>query len=461
MRQHLVRTALASALGLATLQGAAAADLMDVWRAALANDRDLAVAQAAQAAAQPKRDQAAALWRPQVGLSASVGLGSNRTDSRGAQFSAPGLGTASGADFSTSVSNGTAARWSVSAVQPLYNPQRRVQQEQLALAADLADLEAGGARQQLMLQTSQRYLELALADEGVRLLEAQLASAQRSSTEAEDRFRLGDVPATDVQEARARLAGLRAQLVATRSERDLERGRLADSTGLAATALSTRLPAARSATPPRALDDWLADADRANPGLRVRRLALAIAAKEADKHSRRASATLDLVAQAGRERLAGQGDFGTASNNASQHSIGVLLTVPLYSGGMRDARGEEARRQALKTEAELEQSRQQVAQQVRSAWQGLSVGTERRQALGEGLAASQSRRDATALGLQVGHRTTQDLLNADNDLAAARLAQAQARVALLLARLRLAALAGQLDEGQLQAANGELEPAVK
>jgi outer membrane protein len=56
----------------------------------------------------------------------------------------------------------------------------------------------------------------------------------------------------------------------------------------------------------------------------------------------------------------------------------------------------------------------------------------------------------------VGDRTLLDALNAQNDAAAARLALAQARTSLLLAHLRLAALAGQLDETTLRSANQAL-----
>ena len=77
-------------------------------------------------------------------------------------------------------------------------------------------------------------------------------------------------------------------------------------------------------------------------------------------------------------------------------------------------------------------------------------------ALSEALHATRSRLDATRIGRQVGERTTQELLNAENDAASAELALLQARVSLLLDRLRLAALAGRLDEAQLQAVNASL-----
>jgi outer membrane protein len=132
--------------------------------------------------------------------------------------------------------------------------------------------------------------------------------------------------------------------------------------------------------------------------------------------------------------------------------------VPLFTGGYRGAKEEEALRLADKAAAELERTRQQVAQQVRAAWLGLSVGAERVRSLDEALAASLSRADATQTGRDVGQRTTLDLLNAENDAASARLMLAQGRVALLLDRLRLAALVGQLDEAALRSANGELAP---
>ena len=100
-----------------------------------------------------------------------------------------------------------------------------------------------------------------------------------------------------------------------------------------------------------------------------------------------------------------------------------------------------------------------VAQQVYAAWLWLTAGRERVQALSEALQASQSRREATQVGHEVGHRTTQDLLNAENDTASAHLTLTQARAALLLDSLRLAALAGQLDETVLRAVNALLEPA--
>lgn len=464
LRQHWRGTLLAlagaaiatSAISVAST--ASAADLLQAWQAATQHDRSHAVARAAHAAAQPRRDQAAALWRPNVALTAAAGVGTHDSDVRGAQFSAPGMGTSSGVDFSTSVHGGTATRWALQASQPLYNPQRRVQQQQLSASVDLADVQWQAAQQALMLRTAQQYFDVAVAQESLRVLGLQLSAVQRTSEEVQERFTLGQLPITDTHEARARLAGLRAQQLAAQSELDVKRRQLADSTGLAGADLQVHLPAERSpSAAPRTLQDWQSDAAAHSPSIHQSQLALQVARLEADKHRRRASATLDLVAQAGQERLSGSGDFGGGARNKSTNAqVGVQLTVPLFTGGMRSAKQEEALRLLDGAEAQLDATREQVAQQVHAAWLGLSVGRERVQALTQALQASEARADATQLGHEVGDRTLLDLLNAQNDSASARLALAQARSQLLLERLRLAQWAGQLDEDTLRTVNQAL-----
>ena len=460
--QRNTRTAATIALALAcAVHPATAADLVEAWRAAVQNDREYAVGRADQATAQPRRDQAAALWMPNVALTAAAGMATSSSQTRGAAFSAPGFGQSTGVDFSTSVANGSSGRWAIVATQPLYNPARRAQQQQLGLSADLADLAWRAAGQALMLHVAERYFDAALAEESVRVLQLQRDAVQSASTEAGDRFKLGSVPVTDTHEAAARLASVRAQWLAAQSDLQIKRNLLADSTGMAADALTTRLPAGLHSRPPAAavpvpMATWLADAQAGNPAIRSQMLAVEIARQEAGRYGRRASPAVDLIAQAGRDRLSGSGDFGAASNTGSNRMIGVQLSLPLFTGGYRDAKEEEALRLADKAMAELERTREQVAQQVRAAWLGLNVGAERVQALEDALAASLARRDATQLGRDIGQRTTLDLLNAENDTAAARLALAQGRVGLLMDRLRLAALAGRLDEAQLHAIDAEL-----
>jgi len=435
-----------------------ALDLVETWRGAATHDADFAAARAAHAAGMARRTQAGTLWRPGVTLEAGAGLVTNESAVRGAQFSAPGFGQTAGVAFDTSVNHGTSSRAVLALRQPLVSREREVQQRQLELAADIAEVQWQDARQALMLRAAERYFDAALAAEQLRVLERQQTAVDRMRTEAQDRFRIGDRPVTDIHEATARAAGLTAQRLAAETDLALKRAALADLSGHAPGASALALPGSlRAGGGAGPLEPWLDTAAQRNPGLRLAEAQLRLAEQEARRTQAARAPSLDLVAQLGRERLSGSGDFGSASNSAGNRAIGLQLSVPLYTGGMRGARQTEAQALVDKAAAELESQRRQTARQTRSAWLELSVGSGRTAALDATLAASRARLDATRVGLRAGDRTTLDLLNAENDAASAELALLQARARLLLDELRLAALAGLLDESRLQQVNAALQ----
>ncbi|HEX7439486.1 MAG TPA: TolC family protein [Caldimonas sp.] len=437
---------------------AGATDLIDAWRAAQRNDLDYAASRAAQEAGAARRSQAGALWRPTVVLSGAAGVGGSDTAATGAQFSAPGFGTSEGVAFNTSVNRGTLGRWALAASLPVYSRERDAQGRQLALSADVADLEWQDAQQALMLNTAQRYFDVVLASESLRVLLRQQTAVGQALTETQDRFRLGDVPVTDTHEAAARSEAIAAQRLALETDLQLKQAAFADATGLQPAAVQLLFPI-RDAAPAetQTLEVWLAEAAAHNPQLRMQIKAVEVARQEAAKSGAALSPSVDLVAQIARERLSGSGDFGNASNSSGNRMIGVQLSVPLYTGGMRGAREQEALRGIDKAQAQADRARQQIAQQARAAWLGLTVGAGRVAALAQALASSRSRLDATRLGRQVGDRTTLDLLNAENDAASAELTLLQARIELLMNRLRLAAVAGRLDEAWLESVNASLQ----
>ena len=77
-------------------------------------------------------------------------------------------------------------------------------------------------------------------------------------------------------------------------------------------------------------------------------------------------------------------------------------------------------------------------------------------ALQQALVSSQSQLDSTVLGQQVGVRTEVDVLNAQQQLYAAKRDLAKAYHGYLMSRLRLSAEAGELDEDTLVQINAML-----
>jgi outer membrane protein len=275
--------------------------------------------------------------------------------------------------------------------------------------------------------------------------------------EVRDRYTLGDIPVTDTHEAAARSGSIRAQVLAAETQLEVKRIALAEATGLDPRRLRVFPPARTIAPAPgETLENWIADAMAGNPQLRAQMTGSAIAREEASRHTLKAATSVDLVAQVARDHISGSGDFGSASTTTSGALIGVQLVVPIYNGGYRSAKQDEALSLAAKALTDARHTRQQVALQTRAAWLALAAGSGRLVALEESLRATRSRLDATRLAQQVGDRTTLDLLNSENDAAAAELAVLQARITLLLDRMRLALLAGRLDESVLQTVNATL-----
>jgi outer membrane protein len=361
--------------------------------------------------------------------------------------------------FGTSINQGTSTRWSLSAKQALYNPERDAQKAQLEKTAEMAELRADSAQQTLMLETVQRYLDVVLAERKLAVLQLQYSAVSRALTEAQDRFAIGDMPVTDTHEAAARASGLQAQVLAADSDLHMARVVLSESTGLSSVALKVMRPQAQASQDTvQELLTVLAQAQDNNLSLRIQQAALSMAQQEVRKHSLRASATLDAVATVGHERLSGSGDFGNAANTQSQQMIGLSLNIPLYTGGWREGKLQESLSAQDKASAELELMRVQVGQQTRRAWLTLHSGQAQISAHMEAVKAHRARLDATRLGRQVGDRTTQELLNAENDAANAELAQLAAQTQRLYLSLTLEALTGSLSVQSLARVNAQLAP---
>jgi outer membrane protein len=453
--KHLSGALLAAALFAPAAQ---ALDLLQTWEQARQHDPQMQVVQATRFSVQAFEAQAQSLWRPVVVGSATVGAMSSETLTTGAQFAVGGQPPMPGS-FATSASAALSTRWSLQAKQALYSPERQVQQAQLQQAAGVAEWRADLAQQQFMLLTVQRYFNVLLAERQLQVLKNQLVAVERSLTEAQDRFAIGDLPVTDTHEAAARASGLQAQWLAADSELQMARQVLAESTRLPTESLKPQAPKAmESAAASPLLDQVLAQVREANSGLRLKKAQWDVARQEVKKHQARGGITLDLVAQAGRDRLSGDGDFGPAGNTQSQQMVGLSLNVPLYSGGYRSAKLQEAVSAQAQAEAEYELAVQQTQQQARSVWLALQTGPARLSALQAAWKASTARLDATLLGRQVGDRTTLDLLQAQNDAAQSELAWLRAQTELLQTRLQLDALTGSLSVQSLQGLNAQLAP---
>jgi len=452
------------------------------WQAAQARDPGWRVLQAAHDAGRTASDQASALWRPQLMLSAQAGWGAQQQRMDGAQFAAPGMPASSDVAFASQVRSGFARGWSLSAQQPLWSSDRSAMGHGLQLQADMGEAAWQHGRQQWMLGVVQAHLQVLMARQRMDSLNAELHAVHRSLEEAQGRFDAGKSPIAAVLDARARLDALMAQREAAQAAQAQANAAYTDLTGLpaaqAADLSSDATPApalphtgaaqgkANASDPHTAPDDWRHSVDAAqeaalqHPLLQQARLAVQQAQTELDQRGLTQGASLNLVARATDERIQGDGPGATQGQDArmvqTQRFVGLQWQMPIDVSGLRSAREREARARLDQAQAQLDQLTLQARQQARQAWLDERSALARVQAWQAAQASARQRLDATRTGVEVGDRTVQDLLRAQADAAATAFEGQQARQQAVMAQLQLAAACGALDEAALRRANAQL-----
>ncbi|MEY3883821.1 MAG: hypothetical protein RLZZ379_1099, partial [Pseudomonadota bacterium] len=391
-------------------------DLISAWHAAQSKDPTFSAARAGAEAGKQKNAQARALNMPQVTAAVGTGVVNAYNKISNAQFSAPLFGAADGASFKTQTDQGVNLRWNISAQQPLYNVERSSMAQQLNKQAQLAEVRLSNEEQQLILRVSKAYFDVLLAEDTLTSVDKQRAAVAQALAAAKARFVEGDVAIIDTHEAQARDDALISQALEADSNYQLAKAALLDLTG-ADTRLA-RLPEMANLQQLKAgeLNDWITQAQSNSPYLHMQQIQQGIAHDEIDKYKAANAPVLNLVAQAVGEELRGFAGGANSALSNQAFSVGVQLTIPLFTGGMRNAKYEEAIALEGQAKDETEAMRLKASQQARATWLGITIGKSKVKAIEQALHSSKVKLDATELGREVGDRTTLDVLNAEQEL---------------------------------------------
>jgi outer membrane protein TolC len=140
-----------------------------------------------------------------------------------------------------------------------------------------------------------------------------------------------------------------------------------------------------------------------------------------------------------------------------QKSVGVQLTVPLFSGGFVNSSVREALARLEASEDQLEALRRDLAVRVHQEFRGVTEGLSKVKALEQAVKSTEQLIVSSRRSFEAGVRTRLDILNAEQQAGQARRDLAQARFAYLLSRIRLRALAGNLRAENIDEINGWLQ----
>lgn len=453
MQKPLIAVLLASVFSLQ----AQAADLLQVYQQALANDATYASARASAVAGRERITQGRSGLLPTVGINGSWTKANTDVSpfNEGAPlFGDDGVtpvGTVPGQKVNLRTNEVT-----IALQQPLFRWDRWETYQQSKLQQAISEAQFAQAQQDLVLRVAQAYFDVLSAQDTLESTRAQKVATTEQLASAKRNFEVGTQTITDTHEAQAAYDLVVSQELAAVNDLENKKTALQAIIGTAPATLATlRTGVTLSAPQPINVDQWVSAAENQNYAVAVAQLSLESAKRDISKNRAGHYPTLDLVASSLYRDVGGhvQSQSGRTTNNA----IGVQYSIPIFSGYAVTSRVRESIALEDKARNDLEANRRNAALTARQSFLGVNTGLAQVKALEAAEVSSNSALESNKLGYQVGVRINIDVLNAQRQLYQTRTDLAKARYNTIIAGLRLKAAAGSLREEDLLPINALLQ----
>jgi outer membrane protein len=439
---------------------AQAKDLLGVFEDAVRNDPVIRQADANRLAAREARPQAWAALLPQLNGTAGV-TGDHNSGSQPLETANPNNPNQAIVVPVQAVADTTTRQWAVNLKQNVFSWANWMTLKAAGSQVAQAEADYQAAEQQLILRVAQAYFTVLSAYDNLQANQASLEAIARQLDQAEQRFSVGLIAITDVQEARAARDTAAAAVIAGKRSLATAEDQLQEITGqkyeqLAKPGGDMPLQSPQPADESR----WVELSLDQNLTLISSRLGADIARDNVRVAEGGHLPTLDLLA--GRS-YQNQGvnqiydglpfNYGTYFND---RQITLQLTVPIFSGGYTQSKVRETQYRWIAAKEAVVQSSRATERQARDAYLGVMSGIARVQALRQALESSETALKATEAGYEVGTRTAVDVLNARKTLVQAQTDYATSRYDYIVSVLQLRLAAGNLDRPELTQVNAWL-----
>ncbi len=335
--------------------------------------------------------------------------------------------------------NNVAATLSLS--QPLYTGGRVA----ATVSAAEADILTGRenlrrTESSVMQAVIQAYVDVRRDQEALRIRQENVGVLRRQLDESKARFDVGEITRTDVAQSEARLAAAQSLLTQSQAQLAISRAGYAALVGQNPGDLAPEPSLA--ALLPGDVTQAFAAAEDNNPQIR------------AAEYTQQASKARISAAQA--ERMPSLGLNGSIGVGGSADpwerdlfsrdvQAGATLTVPLFTGGLTSSRVRAAIERNNADRIGVETARRSVMQSLTGSWNQLIASRSNITSTDEQVKAARIAAEGTRQEQQVGLRTTLDVLNAEQELRQAELAQVSARRDEYVAASLVLAQMGQLE----------------
>lgn len=415
-----------------------AENLLQVYQQARTSNPDLRSAQALRDAAFEKIKESRSPLLPQLGLGGDYTFNSGYRDAGGVRSN-----VASGS-LQLSQSIFDMSKWRA------LNLQEKT--------AGIQDVSYQVSQQDLILNTATAYFNVLNAIDSLSYVEAQKQSIYRQLDQTTQRFNVGLVAITDVQNARSQYDTVLASEVSARNNLDNMMEALRQITGNSYLTLASLDIDHFTTTKPAAITNLLDNAEQHNLSLLSARLSKDLAAEQIRSAETGYMPTLSLTASTGLSNSQYHGRLAQTSNSTSDNisgsnQVGVNLSIPLYNGGVTVSQVKQAELNLVSASEKLESAHRATIQTVRSSFNNINASISSIDAYRQAVVSAQSSLDAMEAGYQVGTRTIVDVLDATTTLYNAKQQLSNARYSYLINELKINYALGTLNENDLQRLN--------
>ncbi|MGD9299025.1 MAG: TolC family outer membrane protein, partial [Thiohalocapsa sp.] len=377
-----------------------AEDLLAVYDLAVDSDPTLREAEQTLYATREIKPQARALLLPNFGVTGEVDY---------QNVDASGTGVTGSFNRSDSYST---QRLAAVVNQSVYDRGNWVRLSQADDTIAQAEAAYRSAQIDLMVRTTQAYFGVLEAADRVRVEEALVAANERQLEQSKQRFEVGLVAITDVNDSQAAFDRSRANLIT--AENALNNAwealrRIIGPVSVPLARLGDQLPLAPPQ--PNDINIWAETALANNYAIIAARESAEAARKDIEIERSGYYPSVDL--QAGYDVSRSGAQFNTDSDTGF---VGLTLNVPIYQGGAVASRTRQAGHQFRAAQDRLDQQRRAVINQVKDAFRGIISSISDVRARQAAIVSARSSLESTQAGLEVGTRTQVDVLNAQRAL---------------------------------------------
>lgn len=447
-----------------------AADLLAVYQQALQNDPQIREADANRLASRESKPQALAALLPQIsanGQYTKIDEESGRTTltrSNPADENSPLVPI-----NITSTTDLTAKNYDLNLRQTLFRWDQWMTLRRADAEVAQAEADYQAAQQDLIQRTAVRYFDVLAAQDTVDAAQATLEAFARQLEQADKRFEVGLIAITDVQEARAAHDQAAAAVIQAKRTLATANELLRELTGESFDTLATPVDDMPLQSPdPENEQTWVTTALEQNLNVISARLATDIAKQDVRVARAGHLPSIDLVASRGDQDFEGDQVGRTVAGSSSapadqtqtSDTIGIQVTVPIYSGGATSSRVRQRVYLHRAARERLERANRETERAARDAYLGVLSEISRVRALKQALESGRTALQATEAGFEVGTRTTVDVLDARRRLFEAQTNYSRSRYDYILNVLQLQLATGTLDRVDLEQINAFLRERV-